>query len=58
MSNLKRGIIQKFSPEDKKNYQDDIKNNYTIIIKKSELDDLIFALNIIINDLKSNQNRQ
>ena len=58
MSNLKRGIIQKFSPEDKKNYQDDIKNNYTIIIKKSELDDLIFALNIIINDIKVNQNRQ
>jgi hypothetical protein len=46
------------SPEDKIYYQDDKNNNYTIIIKKSELDDLIFALNIIINDLKDNQNRQ
>ena len=56
MSNLKKGIIQKISPEDKK-YLDDMNNNYTIIIKKTELNDFIFALNKIINDLKSNQNR-
>ena len=58
MSNLKRGII-KISPEDKNFYQDDIiNNNYNIKIKKSELSDLIFALNININDIKVNQNRQ
>ena len=59
MSNLKGCVIQKISPEDKIFYQEDIKNNnYDIIIKKTELNDLIFALNIIINDIKVKQNRQ
>ena len=59
MSNLKGGIIKNISPDDKIYYQDDINNNnYDITIKKSELNDLIFALNVAINDIKVNQNRQ
>ena len=53
------GMIKKITSKDKIVYQEDIdKNNYNIKIKKTELNDLILALNIIITDLKNNQNRK
>ena len=58
-NNTKGGVIKKLSPLDKVYYQEDIKNNnYDIKIKKTELNDLLFALNIIISDIKTNQNKQ
>ena len=53
------GEIKRITSKDKIVYQEDIdKNNYNINIKKTELNDLILALNIIITDLKNNQNRK
>ena len=53
------GEIKRITSKDKIVYQEDIdKNNYNIKIKKTELNDLILALNIIITDLKNNQNRK
>ena len=56
--NLKGGVIEKISSEDRIVYQDEIKkNNYDIKLSKIELNDLVFALNIIITDIKNNQNK-
>ena len=53
------GIIKKITSKDKIVYQEEInKNNYNIKMKRTELNDLILALNIIITDLKNNQNRK
>jgi len=59
MKNVKKGeVIKKLTSKDKIIYQDEInKNNYTIHLKKSELNDLILSLNIVITDLKNHQNR-
>ena len=56
--NLKGGIIEKISSQDIVVYQDEInKNNYDIKLSRIELNDLIFALNGIITDLKNNQSK-
>ena len=59
MKNVKKGeVIKKLTSKDKIIYQDEInKNNYTIHLKKSELNYLILSLNIVITDLKNHQNR-
>ena len=58
LNNLREGVIRKISSSDKIIYQDEInKNNYDIQISRTELNNLIFALNIIITDIKNNQNR-
>ena len=46
------------TPKDKIIYQEDInKNNYDIKIKKTELNNWLFALNNLITDLKNDQNK-
>ena len=58
LNNLKGGDIQKLSSSDKINNIDEINaNNYNIKIPRNELNDLILSLNIIITDIKNNQNR-
>ena len=58
INDIRGGVIQKLSSKDKIEYQEDInKNNYDIKITKIELNDLIFALNVVITDIKNNQNK-
>lgn len=59
MKNVNKGeVIKEISSKDKIIYQEDIeKNNYYINLKKSELNDILLALNIIITDIKNNINK-
>ena len=58
INDIRGGVIQKLTSKDKIVYQEDInKNNYDIKITKIELNDLIFALNVVITDIKNNQNK-
>ena len=58
INNIRGGIIQPITSKDEIIYQEDIKkNNYDIKIAKTELNNLLFALNNLIIDLKNNQNK-
>ena len=58
INNLKDCFIQKtYSDDTVQNQEQNDNDNYDIIIKRNELKDLIFALNIIIEDLNNNQNK-
>ena len=58
LNNLKEGVIQKvFSDDTIQKQEENDKNNYDIKMKRNELKDLIFALNIVISDIKNNQNK-
>ena len=58
LNNLKEGVIQKiFSDDTLQKQEENDKNNYDIKMKRNELKDLIFALNIVISDIKNNQNK-
>ncbi len=58
VNNLKECIVQKKTSGDTNNTEEGNDNkNYDIKLKRSELKDLIFALNIVITDIKNNQNK-